>query len=102
MHDLNEEVTAFSRSRRFAPHQLGPMQPNRGLIGRQLAARFLGRIGEALIFSIYYQHLIWLISLAVGQPRLAGTGGFSSPHTIRLPANCRRVNISLRKPSEII
>jgi hypothetical protein len=44
------------------------MQPTRGLIGRQLAARFLGRIGEALAFLFIVNILFGLFPLQLANP----------------------------------
>lgn len=44
------------------------MQSTRGLIGRQLAARFLGRIGEALAFIFIVNILFGLFPLQLSNP----------------------------------
>jgi hypothetical protein len=51
-----------------SPLYLGLMQPTRGLIGRQLAARFLGRIGEALAFVFIINILFGLFPLQLTSP----------------------------------
>jgi hypothetical protein len=44
------------------------MQPSRGLVGRQLSARFLGRIGEALAFLFIVNILFGLFPIQLTNP----------------------------------